>query len=132
MLINEKQQSFIQLRVVQGKSLEDISKEIDVPIHLLKEWSLTLEDHLEDMRLNEIDRISADFQIGLVQAYRELAELYDRLKKELDSRDFSGLPTDKLYYMFNDVQSRLMRLREDQEDDWDDFDDEFDEFDEFD
>lgn len=132
MLINEKQQSFIQLRVVDGKSLEDISKEIDVPLHLLKEWNETLADHLEEMRLNEIDRISAHFQIGMVQAYRELAELYDRLRKELESRDFSGLPTDKLYYMFNDVQFRLNRLREAQEDDWDDFEDEFDEFDTFD
>lgn len=129
MLINEKQQTFLQLRVLEGKSLEAISDEIDVPVHLLKEWSVTLMDHIEEIRVNEIDRISADAQINSLQTYRNLADIYKRLKKELDSRDFSGLPTDKLYFILNDVQERLNRFMDISDEDWDDFPDDYDEFD---
>lgn len=125
MLVNEKQQSFIQMRVVEGKSFEEISKAIDTPVHILKEWSLTLIDLIEETRLNEIDRVSAEAKISSLHHYRNLADIYKRLKSELDKRDFSGLPTDKLYFIFNDVQEKLSRAVE-LEDDWDDFDDEYD------
>ena len=130
MLINEKQQSFLQLRVLEGKSFDAISKEIDVQVHVLKEWSITLIDHIEELRINEIDRISVDAQINLIQHYRNLADMYKRLKKELDKRDFSGLPTDKLYFIFNDVHQKLNHALELDEEDWDDYLDEFDEYDE--
>lgn len=127
MLINEKQQSFLQLRVLEGKSFDAISENIDVPVHVLKEWSVTLIDHIEELRVNEIDRISADAQINLIQHYRNLADMYKRLKKELDKRDFSGLPTDKLYFILNDVHQRLTHALDLDEDDWDDYLDEYDE-----
>jgi len=129
MLINEKQQSFIQLRVLEGKSFEEISKELDTPIHLLKEWSVTLIDFVEEARLNEIDRVSSDAKISVLQHYRNLADIYKRLKKELDKRDFSGLPTDKLYYIFNDVQEKLHRALE-VDDDLEDYLDDYENFDE--
>ena len=129
MLINEKQQSFLQLRVLEGKSFDAISKEIDVQVHVLKEWSVTLIDHIEELRVNEIDRISADAQINLIQHYRNLADIYKRLKTELDKRDFSGLPTDKLYYILNDVHEKLNHALDLDEDDWDDYLDEYDEYD---
>lgn len=132
MLINEKQQTFLQLRVIEGKALETISKEIDVPVHLLKEWSVTLIDHIEEMRINEIDRISADAQISLLQSYRNLADTYKRLKKELDSRDFTGLTTDKLYYIFNHVQEKLIQYMDVNDNGWDDAADDYDDLDEFD
>ena len=46
---------------------------------------------------------------GLADAsyFEYLAQLYTRLQNELDKRDFSGLPTDKLYNIMNDVRERL-------------------------
>ena len=127
MLINEKQQMFLNLRVLDGKSFDAISEEIDVPVHVLKEWSVVLMDNMEEMRADELDRISSDSGITRLQHYRNLANIYKRLKEELDKRDFSGLPTDKLYYLFNDVHEKFGESFEMSDDDWYDYlDDEFD------
>ena len=132
MLINEKQKQFLQLRIVDGKSLRSISETLDVPVHILKEWSVSLVDYLEETRLNEIDQIAEDSGIQSVPHLKNLAKLYRRLKKELDNRDFSGLPTDKLFYIYRDVHDQLKHqmLGDDYDDDWDEFDD-FDDDDEF-
>ena len=129
MLINEKQQMFLNLRVLEGKSYDEIAQEIDVPIHVLKKWSITLIDNMEEIRADEIDRISSVFGMTRLQHYRKLAEIYKRLKEELDKRDFSGLPTDKLYYLFNDVHERFSEALGMSDDDWEDYlsDDDFDE-----
>ena len=121
MLINEKQQMFMRLRVLEGKSFDAVSQEIDVPVHVLKEWSVALIDYIEEMRADEIDRISSAAGINSLQHYRSMADIYTRLKNELDKRDFSGLPTDKLYYLFNDVQERFSHSLDMADDDWDEF-----------
>ncbi len=121
MLINEKQQMFLNLRVLDGKSFDAISEEIDVPVHVLKEWSVVLIDNMEEMRADEIDRISSQSGMTSIQHYRNLADIYKRLKEELDKRDFSGLPTDKLYYLFNDVHERFSQSMEMSDDDWMDY-----------
>lgn len=127
MLINEKQQLFLNLRVLEGKSLDEISQEIDVPVHVLKEWSVTLIENMEEIRADEIDRIASDSGMTRLKHYRNLADIYKRLKEELDKRDFSGLPTDKLYYLFNDVHEKFSRSLDLNEDDWSDYiDDDFD------
>ena len=131
MLLNEQQQEFLRLRVLEGRSLESISEEIGVQIQTLREWSVVLIEQIEDMRMNEIDRVFSEAQINMLQHYRNLADIYKRLKKELDKRDFSGLPTDKLYYILNDVQEKLNHAMDNEGDDWDDYLDDLDDVDDF-
>ena len=131
MLLNEQQQEFLRLRVLEGRSLESISEEIGVQIQTLREWSVVLIEQIEDMRMNEIDRVFSEAQINMLQHYRNLADIYKRLKKELDKRDFSGLPTDKLYYILNDVQEKLNHALDNEGDDWDDYLDDLDDVDDF-
>ncbi len=123
MLINEKQKQFLHLRVAEGKSLQSISEELDVPVHILKEWAVTLMEYLEEERLNEMDKIAEDSESHDLPHFRYLSGLYTRLKKELDKRDFSGLPTDKLYYIFNHVHMELKQqmLGDSFDDPWDEF-----------
>ena len=37
--------------------------------------------------------------------------MYKRLQGELDKRDFTGLPTDKLYDIFNDVYDLIEEMK---------------------
>ncbi len=126
MLINEKQKEFLHLRISEGKSLQTISEELDVPVHILKEWTVTLMEYLEEERINAMDQIAENNQIHAVPHFKYLAVLYTRLKNELDKRDFSGLPTDKLYYIFTHVHEELKQqmMNNEFEDDWDEYDDE--------
>ncbi len=128
MLVNDKQKKFMELRIVEGKSYETISKEIDVPVAALKEWSINLIDEIEMFRSEEIDKLQEEYGLRPFKQIKHLAQLYSRMRKELDSRDFSGLPTDKLYYIFYDVEKRFnsqfVMLDDEWEDDldYDDFD----------
>ena len=129
MLVNEKQKKFMQLRILEGKSFSTISKEIGVPIETLHEWDLNLTEEMENIRMNELDIIEEESGLAPIAQLRYLAKLYSRLREELNSRDFSGLPTDELYHILNDVEQRFnhkMRALED------DFDDDFDVFDDID
>ena len=47
------------------------------------------------------------YGLSYLNQFKYQAELHKRLKAELDKRDFTGLPTDKLYYIINHVQENL-------------------------
>ena len=128
MLMNDKQKQFVHLRIAEGKSFQTISQELDVPVHILKEWTVTLMDYLEEKRIAEFDQIADENQVYPVPHFKYLAGLYSRLKNELDKRDFSGLPTDKLYYIFNHTHMELRHLlNEELDEPWDEYDN-FDDF----
>ena len=122
----------MQLRIIEGKSFSTISREIDVPIETLQEWEVNLVDEMEVMRIHEINKIEEENGLMPIARLRYLAKLYTRLSKELDSRDFSGLPTDKLYDMLKDVELRFNNKVRPFMDDWDDEYDDFDDLDDWD
>ena len=126
MLMNEKQKQFLQLRTLEGKSFQTISKEIDVPVETLEEWGANLIEEIVTVRTEEIDKIQEENDLRPFGQLRYMAEMYSRLREELNSRDFSGLPTDKLYHMLIDVEQRFNHLLNELSDDWED---EFDDFD---
>jgi len=128
MLLNEKQKNFIQAYYLENKTLEEIAKDIGVPVQTLKEWRVSLEPEVSQLLAEETDRLLKQHQLSFQQRLRYLSELYTRLRKELDKRDFSGLPTDKLFLMMNEVRIQISDMLDyDDEDydfdDWEDFDD---------
>ena len=129
---SEQEQKFLALRV-QGKSLKTIAKELNVPIDTVLEWDFELSDDIYDAKKLEYDKIVEERDLAGVSRFKYLAELYERLKKELDKRDFSGLPTDKLYIILNDVYERIQKHHSNtdendwyDEDNFDSLDDNFD------
>ncbi len=124
MLLNDKQRQFLELRVKEGKSLDRISKEIDVSMETLREWVVTLMDQIEEMKIAEIDLINEMHDLAYVPRLRYLGALYTRLRKELDNRDFSGLPTDKLFSIMSIVRQQIdLQIQKNEMDDYDDYDD---------
>jgi len=127
----ELHNKFLTLYVKEGKSIQTIAKELGID----QQQAFNLEDELEfeimDLKAVEYDKIVQDFGLSQLQQFEYLAELYKRLKKELDKRDFTGLPTDKLYSILMDVTFQINHslkssLEDDfhDHDDWDDIDDE--------
>ena len=129
MLVNEKQRKFLQLRIVEGKSFQTIEKEIGVPVETLKEWSLNLTEEMASVRTEEIDNLLEENEMRPLWQLKNLAQIHSRLKTELQSRDFSGLPTDKLYLMMVDVERRFANLMREITGAWEDDYDELDDFD---
>jgi hypothetical protein len=118
-LYNEEQENkFLELRV-QGKSLKTISKEIDIPTDVLQEWEFELADDILNAKSIEYDRIIEERDLTSISRFKYLTELYEKLRAELDKRDFSGLPTDKVYIILNDVYERIHNKMNDQDNtDW--------------
>jgi len=114
-LYNEEQENkFLELRV-QGKSLKSISNEMDIPTDVLLEWEFELADDILNAKSIEYDRIIEERDLASISRFKYLTELYEKLRAELDKRDFSGLPTDKLYIILNDVYERIQNQMNDQE-----------------
>ena len=118
-LYNEEQENkFLELRV-QGKSLKTISKEIDIPTDVLQEWEFELADDILNAKSIEYDRIIEERDLTSISRFKYLTELYEKLRAELDKRDFSGLPTDKVYIILNDVYERIHNQMNNQDNtDW--------------
>lgn len=128
MLLNEKQNRFIRSYYLDNKTIQEIAEETGVSEETLKEWRNSLAPEVGKMLSDETDELLKTHQLTFHQRLRYLSELYTRLRTELDKRDFSGLPTDKLFLMMNDVQIKIndMLSYDDDDfdlDDWEDFDD---------
>lgn len=100
---NQEKQDFIRLRAIEGRSLVTIAKELQLDPDTLKEWDKKLENNIIKVKAEEYDKILESNNLNSISRFKHLVDIYNRLQKEIDKRDFSGLPTDKLYYILNDV-----------------------------
>lgn len=105
--MDSKKSEFLSKRVQEAKSLRQISDEMNIPVETLMAWSTELKSEIEKLKAVEYDKIIERYQLGNIKRLEYLGELYVRLKRELDKRDFTGLPTDKLYYILSDVREKI-------------------------
>ena len=125
---SSKQQKFIRESALSGKSMQTLADELKVDVVELIHWADEFEEEIIALKVQEYDRIQTENQMSKIEQFRYYGELYKRLKSELDKRDFSGLPTDKLYYILNDTlrQAQLVKNMDMFEfNDNEDFDDEW-------
>jgi len=123
---NSKQQKFIHEWALSGKTMQTLANELKVDVLELMDWAEEFEEEILALKAQEYDRIQSENKMSKIEQYKYFGELYKRLKSELDKRDFSGLPTDKLYYILNDTlkQAQLVKNMDLLEfDDDEDFDD---------
>ncbi len=130
MLLNDKQNHFIRSYYLENKTISEIASETGISEETLKEWRISLSPEVGKILAEETDHLLRAHQLTYHQRLRYLSELYSRLRSELDKRDFTGLPTDKLFLMLNDVQMKInnMLSYDDDDDDydyddWEDFED---------
>lgn len=131
MLMNEKQKEFLVKRVIEGKSYKTISKDLNVASETLHEWADQFMEEIVELRQDYLDQIIEEHKLARTMRIKYLATLYSRLTEELEKRDFSGLPTDKLYNMITSVTGKLDEALAWDDTSWDDFED-YDDYDDFD
>ncbi len=105
--LTEPEQNFLRLRVVEGKSFETISEELGIEKEKLIRWSIDLKQDLQTLKAVEYDKLIERYELSNLKRLDHLGELYTRLKNELDGRDFTGLPTDKLFLILSDVRDKI-------------------------
>ena len=110
-MISAKQNEFIRLCATSGKTIEMIANEIGEEKATLVKWEAQFKKEIIKAKADEFDKILENNSLSSISRFTYLCELYNRLKNELDKRDFTGLPTDKLYYILDDVYDLIKSIK---------------------
>lgn len=86
---------FIQLRA-EGRSFNAIAKELQVSKQTAINWSKELEEEIVTRRAVELEALLEEYNLTKQGRLRSLGSLLSRLQSEVDSRDLSEVPTEKL------------------------------------
>lgn len=96
---HKTKEQFIQLRA-QGVSYSNISKEIGKSKQTLIDWGRELEEEIRNLKAIELEAIYEKYFLLKEARLQSFGIITQRIKKEIESRDLSDIPTEKLLDMF--------------------------------
>ena len=95
----ETKRRFIELRA-KGYSFDKIAKELGKAKQTLLDWSRDLDQEIAQAKALELDSLYESYSLYKEARLKTLGEILSKLKKEVDNRDLTGLPTDRLLDLF--------------------------------
>ena len=95
----ETKRRFIELRA-KGYSFDKIAKELGKAKQTLLDWSRDLDQEIAQAKALELDSLYESYGLYKEARLKTLGEILSKLKKELDNRDLTDLPTDRLLDLF--------------------------------
>ena len=90
---------FIELRA-KGYSFDKIAKELGKAKQTLLDWSRDLDQEIAQAKALELDSLYEAYSLYKEARLKTLGEILSKLKKEVDKRDLTDLPTDRLLDLF--------------------------------
>lgn len=99
MEILEIKQRFIELRA-KGYSFDKIAKELGKAKQTLLDWSKDLELEIAQAKALELETLYESYSLYKEARLKTLGEILLKLKSEIDQRNLTDLPTDKLLDLF--------------------------------
>lgn len=94
----ELKHEFIQLRA-KGYSYRKIAKRLKVSIGTLSSWRQELEGEIATLKAEELDALYERYYMTKQQKITQLGRQLKAIQKELRSRDYTEIPTEKLLDM---------------------------------
>jgi transposase len=91
----EQAANFIQLRA-EGRSFNAIAKELQVSKQTAINWSKELEEEIATRRAVELEALYEKHNLTKEGRLQRLGSLLKRLQTEVEKRDLSEVPTEKL------------------------------------
>jgi transcriptional regulator len=95
----ETKRRFIELRA-KGYSFDKIAKELGKAKQTLLDWSRDLDQEIAQAKALELDSLYESYSLYKEVRLKTLGEILSKLKKEVDKRDLTDLPTDRLLDLF--------------------------------
>ena len=92
--IQDKEQ-FIELRA-KGWSFDRIAKELGKAKQTLIDWSKELQDEIANLKALELEALYEKYYLLKETRLQTFGEMLTKIKTEVESRDLSDVPTDKL------------------------------------
>ena len=88
-------EKFIELRA-KGWSFDKIAKELGKAKQTLIDWSKELKEEISYIKALELEALYESYYIQKETRLKNLSIILSKLKEEVENRDLSDIPTDKL------------------------------------
>lgn len=102
----ELKERFIELRA-KGWSFDKIAKEIGKAKQTLIDWSKELQDQIANCKALELEALYESYYLMRENRLRTFGVMLNKIKKEIESRDLSDVPTDKLLELLLKYNSQV-------------------------
>ena len=93
--MDKNKERFIELRT-SGRSYEDIGTELSTPVGTLVAWANELKKELANSRTLRAAEIEERYPVGKAKRVEVFGGRLNAILAELEKRDLSDVPTDKL------------------------------------
>ena len=103
--IQDKEQ-FIELRA-KGWSYDKIGKELGKAKQTLIDWSKELQDEIANRKALELEALYEKYYLLKETRLQTFGEMLTKIKTEVESRDLSDVPTDKLLELLLKYNSQV-------------------------
>ncbi len=91
----EIKEKFIEFRA-QGYSFDKIAKELGKAKQTLVDWSRELQEEIANRKALELEALYEKYYLLKEHRLKKFGETLSKLQKEIESRNLSDVPTDKL------------------------------------
>lgn len=95
MELRETKERFIEMRA-QGYSFDRIAKELGRAKQTLIDWSRELQEEIANLKALELETLYEKYYLLKENRLQSFGEMLTKLRKELDKRNLSEVPTEKL------------------------------------
>ena len=96
---NETKARFLELRG-QGIPLKRIADEIGVSKTTLVNWEQDFKEQIDNLRAIELEALYDKYFLSVRKKVEFFGDVLSRIQGELETRDLSTIPTDKLFAMY--------------------------------
>ena len=102
----ELKERFIELRA-KGWSFDKIAKETGKAKQTLIDWSKELQDEIANRKALELEALYESYYLMRENRLQTFGAMLTKIKKEVESRDLSDVPTDKLLELLLKYNSQI-------------------------
>ena len=102
----ETKEKFIELRA-KGWSFDKIAKEIGKAKQTLIDWSKELQDEIANRKALELEALYETYYLQRESRLQTLGAMLTKIKEEVENRDLSDVPTDKLLELLLKYNSQV-------------------------
>ena len=95
----EQKEKFIELRA-KGYSFDKIAKELGRAKQTLIDWSKELQEEIANLKALELEALYEKYYLLKETRLQTFGEMLQKIKKEVDKRNLSDVPTDKLLDLY--------------------------------
>lgn len=106
MELTKTKQQFIELRA-KGLSFDKIAKEMNKSKQTLIDWSRELSGEIANLKAIQLEEMYQSYHLLKENRLQTLGTLLNRIKEEVETREFTDVPTEKLLDLLLKYNSKV-------------------------